>query len=64
MHKYLLSFLILLFPLTTSAYSLINKTVDGHVVKIFHIPHSDDFHVEAVASNTGTTLKELVNQVR
>jgi hypothetical protein len=60
MLKYLFSFLIFLFPLTTSAYSFINKAVDGHSVKIFHIPYGDNYHVTAVASNSGTTLKSLV----
>ncbi|MBX9809715.1 phosphodiester glycosidase family protein [Candidatus Gracilibacteria bacterium] len=60
--KFFLPFLILFFPITTSAYSFINKTVDGHSVKIFHIPYGDNYHVTAVASNNGTTLKSLITQ--
>ncbi len=60
MLKYLLPFLISLLPLTTSAYSLITKTVDGHRVRIFHIPYDDSYHVTAVASNTGSTLRSLI----
>ena len=60
MVKYFLSFAIFLLPITTSAYSLVTKTVDGHIVKIFHIPYGDNYHVTAVASNSGTTLKSLI----
>ena len=55
--------LILLFPLTTSAYSLVTKTIDGHRVRIFHIGQDDAYRVTAVASNTGTTLESLVKSV-
>lgn len=58
---FLLAFFLL--PLSTSAYSLITKTVDGHKVRIFHIPSGDSYHVTAVASNSGTTLKSLVTRV-
>ena len=51
---------IFLFPLTTSAYSLITKTVDGHRVRIFHIPAGDSYRVTAVAMNTGSTLRSFV----
>ena len=54
---------IALFPLTTSAYSLITKTVDGHRVRIFHIGQHDAYRVVAVASNTGTTLESLMKSV-
>lgn len=60
--KYLFLFIILLSPLTTSAYSLITKTVDGHAVKVFHIPYGDNYHLTAVASNSGTTLKSLIER--
>lgn len=60
MFKFFLSFVIFLFPITTFAYSLVTKTVDGHIVKIFHIPYGDNYHVTAVASNSGTTLKSLI----
>ena len=53
-------FIFILFPLPTSAYSLVTKTVDGHRVRIFHIGVGDAYKVTAVASNTGTTLKSLV----
>lgn len=46
----------------TFAYSLITKTVDTHRVRIFHIPHDDTYRVMWVASNTGTSTKNLVNQ--
>ncbi len=55
--------LILLFPLTTSAYSLVTKTIDGNRVRIFHIGQDDAYRVTAVASNTGTTLESLVKSV-
>ena len=51
---------ILLLPLTTSAYSLITKTVDGHRVRIFHIPSGDSYRVTVVAMNTGSTLRNFV----
>ena len=54
--------LFILFPLTTSAYSLVTKTVEGHKVRIFHIGVGDAYKVTAVASNTGTTLESLVKQ--
>lgn len=53
-------FLILILPHSLFAYSLVTKTVDGHKVWIFHIPAGDSYRVTAVASNTGTTLKSLV----
>ena len=55
--------ILLLLPLTTSAYSLITKKVDGHMVRIFHIPRTDDTHVTAVASERGTTLWALIDRV-
>ena len=55
--------IFLFLPLPASAYSLITKTVDGHKVRIFHIPAWDNYRVTAVASNGGTTLKSLVNSV-
>lgn len=55
--------LIFLFPLTTSAYSLVTKVVDGHRVRIFHIGQYDAYWFVAVASNTGTTLESLVKSV-
>ncbi len=55
--------LIFLFPLTTSAYSLVTKTINGHRVRIFHIGQQDTYRVVAVASNTGTTLESLVQSV-
>lgn len=58
--KLFLSFLIFLLPFTTSAYSLITKTVDGHRVRIFHIPAGDSYRVTAVAMNTGSTLRNFV----
>ncbi len=64
MPKYILSFLILLFPLTTFAYPLITKVVDGHSVKIFHIPHDDSYRVTAIVSNTGSNLRNLVENGR
>lgn len=60
--KLLFAFLIFLLPLSTSAYSLVTKTVDGHRVRIFHIPAGDSYHVTAVASNTGSTLKSLIER--
>jgi hypothetical protein len=60
MFKSSLLFFLFFIPFTTSAYSLINKTVDGHNVKIFHIPNGDNYHVTAVASNSWTTLKNLI----
>ncbi len=60
--KFLFLFLIFLIPLTTSAYSLVTKVVDGHAVKVFHIPHGDNYHVTAVASNSGTMLKSLIER--
>lgn len=62
--KFFVPFLILLFPLNTSAYSLVTKTVDGHIVKIFHIPYGDNYHLTAVASNSGTTLKSIIEKNR
>ena len=53
--RYLLFFLFFL-PLTTSAYALITKKLDGHMVRIFHVPRTDDTVVTAVASESGTTL--------
>jgi len=64
MLKYLFPFLILLIPLDASAYSLITKVADGHMVRIFHIPRNDVYRVKAVASNTGTTLQALVKKGR
>ncbi len=60
MLKYLLSLLLFLLPLTTSAYSLVTKVVDGHRVRVFVIPHDDAYRVTAVASNSGSTLRSLV----
>lgn len=60
MLKLFLSFLIFLLPLTTSAYSLITKFVDGHRVRIFHIPSDDTYRVTAVASNSASSLKSLI----
>lgn len=60
MIKYFLSFLIFLLPFSTSAYSLITKVVDGHRVRIFHIPHDDKYRVVAGASNTGNTLRGII----
>lgn len=62
--RYFLSFLIFLFPLSTSAYSLVTKTVDGYKVRILHIPAGDGYRMTAVASHTGTTLKSLVENVK
>ena len=55
--------IFLFLPISTSAYSLVTKTVDGHKVRIFHIPPGDSYYVTAVASNSGTTLKSLVTRV-
>lgn len=52
--------ILLFLPFATSAYSLITKTVDGHRVRVFHIPHDDSYRVTAVASNTGSTLRSLI----
>lgn len=52
---------ILFFPLTTSAYSLITKSVDGHKVRIFDIPADDSYRVTVSVSNTGTSLKNLIS---
>jgi hypothetical protein len=52
--------LISLLPLSTSAYSLVTKVVDGHRVRIFVVPRDDSYRVTAVASNTGTTLRDLI----
>lgn len=60
---YLITILFLVFPLSASAYSLVTKTVEGHKVRIFHIPAGDSYRVTAVASNTGTTLRSLVVSV-
>lgn len=62
--KLLFAFLIFLIPLSISAYSLVTKTVDGHRVRIFHIPTGDSYHITAVASNTGSTLKSLIERGR
>ncbi len=64
MLKYLFPFLILLIPLDASAYSLITKVADGHLVRIFHIPRNDVYRVKAGASNSGTTLQSLVKKGR
>ena len=64
MFKYFLSFLLFLLPLTTSAYSLVTKVVDGHRVRVFVIPHDDMYRVTAVASQSGTTLQDLVGRGR
>jgi exopolysaccharide biosynthesis protein len=64
MLKYLFLFLIFLIPLTTSAYSLVTKVVDGHPVRVFVIPHDDVYRVTAVASNTGSTLRSLIENGR
>jgi hypothetical protein len=64
MLKYLLPFLLCLLPLTTSAYSLVTKVVDGHRVRVFVIPHDDTYRVTAVASQSGTTLQDLVGRGR
>lgn len=60
MLKFFLIFLLFLIPATTSAYSLVTKTVDGHRVRVFVIPHNDAYRVTAVASNTGSSLKNLI----
>lgn len=64
MFKYLVSFFIFIFPLTTFAYSLITKVIDGHQVRIFHIPYNDRYRVKAVATNTSTSLQNLVKNGR
>jgi hypothetical protein len=64
MLKYLLPFFLFLLPLTTSAYSLVTKVVDGHRVRVFVIPHDDAYRVTAVASNSGSTLRSLVENGR
>lgn len=51
---------IFVLPLSLSAYSLVTKTVDGHKVRIFHVPAWGEYRVTAVASNTSTTLKTLI----
>ncbi len=60
MKLYLALFIILIFPAESFAYTVVTKTIDGHRVKIFHIPADDDYTVTVSASNTGTTLKDLV----
>ena len=61
--RFFICIILLLLPLTTSAYSLITKKVDGHMVRIFHIPRTDDTRVTAVASERGTTLRSLIERV-
>lgn len=62
MLKYLsLLFLLLSLPFSTSAYSLITKKVDGRTVRVFHVPHNDNYRVTGVASGSGTTLKSLMS---
>ena len=56
----ILLFFLFLLPLSTSAYSLITKVVDGHRVRIFHIPANDSYRVTAIATNTGSSLQSLV----
>jgi hypothetical protein len=60
MLKFLLSLLLFLIPLTTSAYSIVTKTVDGHRIRVFVVPHDDSYRVTTIASNTGTSLRNLV----
>ncbi len=62
--QFLISFLIFLLPLTTFAYSLVTKVVDGHRVRVFVIPHNDTYRVTAIASNTGSNLRSLVESAR
>ena len=64
MLKYLLSFLLFLLPLNTSAYSLVTKYTDGHRVRVFVIPYDDAYRVTAVASNSWYTLRNLVEKGR
>lgn len=45
---------------TTYAYSLITKKIDGRSVRIFHIPHDDNYRVMWVASNTSTSMSILI----
>ena len=61
---YLFLFLIFLLPLNTSAYSLVTKFTDGHRVRVFVIPHDDIYRVTAIASNSGSTLRNLVEKGR
>jgi hypothetical protein len=46
----------------TSAYSLITKTVEGHKVRIFHVPKNDVYKVSVAVTNESTSLKSLIQQ--
>lgn len=45
-----------------AAYSLITKTVEGHKVRIFHVPKNDDYVVSVAARNEATSLKNLISE--
>ena len=60
LYKYLVSVLLCMIPFTVSAYSLVTKVVDGHMVRIFVIPPDDSYRVTAVASNSATSLQNLI----
>lgn len=62
--KFILFIIIFWIPFSTFAYSYITKVVDGHRVRIFHIPSTDTYRVKAVAVNTGTTLQSLIKSGR
>lgn len=58
--KIILVLLVFGIPISTSAYSYVTKVIDGHRIRIFHIPYNDTYRVKAVASNTSTTLQSLI----
>lgn len=64
MCKVFILFLLFLFPLNTSAYSLVTKYTDGHRVRVFVIPYDDAYRVTAIASNSGSTLRSLIENGR
>jgi len=62
--KIILFLIIFWIPFSTFAYSYITKVVDGHRVRIFHIPYNDRYRVKAVATNTSTSLQSLIRTGR
>lgn len=62
--RYILFIIVFWIPFSASAYSLVTKVVDGHLVRIFHIPYNDRYRVKAVAANTSASLQALIKNGR
>ena len=54
---------ILLFAQESFAYTFVKEKIGATRAEYFSIPHDDSYHVIASASNTGTSLRALIETV-